>query len=206
MKLIGINGGTFDPVHNGHLRPALEVMHDLKLEEVQFIPCKKPVHKQDANASTDHRVAMLELAIQRQPKFHLNTYEIDKDGQSYTVETLEALKGKYQDDALVLMMGTDSFAKFHTWHRWQDILNLANIVIMHRPGESVPLDCTSGFIYKTHKVVEFTKQSGQMLDISVTQLDISSTEVRAALAEGRSVEYLLPPCVMEYISKQGLYR
>ncbi len=205
MKLIGINGGTFDPIHYGHLRPALEAMEQLGLKEVQFIPCKIPVHKHEANVSAEHRIEMIKLAIEGQVQFLLNSYEIEKSGDSYMVETLEALKSEYSEDTLILMMGTDSFVKFHTWHRWQDIIHLANIVIMHRPGENVPLDCTSGVIYQTHKVAKFTKQSGQMLDMAVTQLDISSTEIRATLVDGKSVEYLLPPRVLEYINKHGLY-
>jgi nicotinate-nucleotide adenylyltransferase len=206
VKLIGINGGTFDPIHNGHLRPALEAMQQLNLTEVQFIPCKAPVHKDAANASSQQRIDMVGLAIQSQPKFVLNTLEIDKDGPSFTVETLEILKQKYPDDALVLMMGTDNFVKFHTWHRWQDIIKLANIAILHRPGESVPLDCTSGTIYQSHKVTEFTQPAGQMLDIEVTQLDISSTRIRNLLEQGKSVEYLIRPCVLEYINNHKLYQ
>lgn len=205
MKLIGINGGTFDPIHFGHLRPALEAMQKLSLSEVQFIPCKQPVHKAEAFVTAQQRMDMIEMAIARQPKFHLNSLEVDKVGDSYSVETLEVLKQKYPDDALVLLMGTDSFAQFHTWHRWQDIINLTNIAILHRPRETVPLACTSGRIYQTHKVVEFTKTFGQMLDLAVTQLDISSTDIREHLAKGLSVEYLLQPCVLEYINEHNLY-
>lgn len=206
MKLIGINGGTFDPIHYGHLRPALEVMQKLKLNEVQFIPCYQPVHKDQPSVSAQQRCDMIAMAIKPQPKFKLNTIEIDKGGPSYSVETLEILKAQYPQDALVLMMGTDAFAKFHSWHRWQDIIELANIVIMHRPGEAVPLDCTSGRIYQKYKVNEFTQASQQMMDLEVTQLDISSTQIRSLVAQGFSAEYLLLPCVMEYINNHGLYQ
>jgi len=206
VEFIGINGGTFDPIHYGHLRPALEVMQKLELKEVQFIPCYQPVHKDAPNVSAEQRCEMIRLAIAHQPKFKLNTIEIEKGGPSYTVETLELLKQQYPDQGLVLMMGTDAFAKFHTWHRWQDIIQLANIVIMHRPGEEVPLDCTSGGIYQKYKTDAFTALNGQMMDLPVTQLDISSTAIRELIKQGKSAEYLLLPCVMEYIKKQGLYQ
>lgn len=206
MKFIGINGGTFDPIHFGHLRPALEVMQQLNLQQVHFIPCYQPVHKGSPQVSVEQRCAMIEMAIRNQPKFVLNDVEINKGGSSYTVETLEILKQQFPYDSLVLMMGTDAFAKFHTWHRWQDIIQLANIVIMHRPGEPVPLDCTSGLIYQKHQVTKFTQAHGQMLDLDVIQLDISSTYIREQISNGKSAEYLLQPCVMEYIKEQGLYQ
>jgi len=206
MKYIGINGGTFDPVHYGHLRPALEVMQALNLDQVQFIPCYQPVHKGKPNVSAFHRSEMIGLAIANQPKFALNTIEIDKGGPSYTVETLTLLKQEFSEDSLVLMMGTDAFAKFHTWHQWQRILQLANIVIMHRPGEPVPHLGTAGEIFQQHHVAEFDLANGQIMDREVTQLDISSTMVREHLKLEHSAEYLLPYCVVQYIDNHGLYQ
>lgn len=164
------------------------------------------MHKATPNVSAEQRCDMIELAIKHQPKFVLNKIEINKGGPSYTVETLEILKQQHLDDSLVLMMGTDAFAKFHSWHRWQDIIKLANIVIMHRPGEPVPMECTSGQIYSKHQVNAFTQPAGQMLDLEVTQLDISSTKIRNQIANGQGAEYLLLPCVMEYIKEQALYQ
>lgn len=206
MKLIGINGGTFDPIHYGHLRPALEVMQQLNLAQVQFVPCHQPVHKASPTVTAEQRCEMIELAIKHQPKFVLNKIEINKGGPSFMVETLSLLKPQHANDSLVLMMGTDAFAQFHRWHCWQDIIKLANIVIMHRPGEPVPLECTSGQIYSEHRVDVFTRPYGQMLDIEVTQLDISSTKIRQQIANGQGAEYLLLPCVMEYIKEQALYQ
>jgi nicotinate-nucleotide adenylyltransferase len=206
MKLIGINGGTFDPVHYGHLRPALEVMQHLGLEQVRFVPCFRPVHKGEPNVSAQQRSEMIRLAINKQPKFALDTIEMDKGGPSYMVDTLRILKQDFADSALILMMGTDAFAKFDSWHKWQDILDLANILVMHRPGEPVPQNGKSGEIYKKYHVNAFTQIHGQIKDMAVTQLDISSTRVRKYLQAGLSAEYLVPPCVMEYINKHGLYQ
>lgn len=206
MKFIGINGGTFDPVHYGHLRPALEVMQCLGFEQVRFVPCFRPVHKNAPNVSAQQRSDMIRLAIQKQPKFVLDTIEMDKGGPSYSADTLAILKQKFTDTSLVLMMGTDAFAKFHTWYKWQDILKLGNIVVMHRPGEPVPESGQSGEIYKHYHVSSFTQEAGQIMDVDVTQLDISSTLVRNHLLDGLSAEYLVPPCVMEYINEHGLYQ
>ncbi|WP_199774084.1 nicotinate-nucleotide adenylyltransferase [Thiomicrorhabdus sp. Milos-T2] len=206
MKLIGINGGTFDPVHYGHLRPALEVMQKLGLEQVRFVPCYQPVHKNQPQVSAEQRSDMIRLAIQNQPQFVLDTIEMDKGGPSYMVETLALLKEQYPDNGLVLMMGTDAFAKFDSWYEWQNILELANILVMHRPGDSVPQKGNGGEIYRQYFVDEFSEMFGQIRDMSVTQLDISSTLVRESLQAGMSAEYLLPPCVMQYINKHGLYQ
>lgn len=206
MKFIGINGGTFDPVHYGHLRPALEVMQRLGLEQVRFVPCFRPVHKNTPDVSAVQRSDMIKLAIKTQPNFVLDTIEMDKGGPSYSADTLAILKKQFKDASLVLMMGTDAFAKFHTWYKWQKILQLANIVIMHRPGDPVPQSGESGKIYNQHHVVSFTKEAGQIMEMDVTQLDISSTLVRNHMLAGQSAEYLLPPCVMKYIKEHGLYK
>ena len=206
MKFIGINGGTFDPVHYGHLRPALEVMQRLGLEQVRFVPCFRPVHKNTPNVSAVQRSDMIKLAIKSQPNFILDTIEMDKGGPSYTADTLELLKQQYKGFSLVLMMGTDAFAKFHTWYKWQQILQLANIVVMHRPGEPVPESGESGEIYKNNYVTAFTAEAGQIMEMDVTQLDISSTLVRNHMLAGQSAEYLLPSGVMKYIKEHGLYK
>jgi len=205
MKLIGINGGTFDPIHNGHLRAALEVQIKLGLEEVRFIPCYQPVHRDCPMAFAEQRCEMVELAIQDQPKFILDRTEIERAGPSYMVDTLATLKQKVES-GLVLMMGTDAFSRFHSWHNWQEILRLANIVVMHRPGDGLPLHCESGQILRAHHVAEFTQPSEQIMDVLITQLDVSSTAVRSHLQHDMPVDYLLPPQVIEYIKMHQLYQ
>lgn len=206
MNFIGINGGTFDPIHYGHLRPALEVQQQLGLQQVLFVPCYQPVHRDQPHATAQQRCELIELAIAQQPTFHLETFEIDQGGASYMVQTLAALKQRFNQDSLVLMMGTDAFAQFHTWHDWAEILNLANIAVMHRPGEPVPLNCESGVIYQTHYATELTEASGQIVEVAVTQLDISSTLIKAHIHRGEGADYLLPPSVANLIEQQGLYK
>ena len=206
MKRIGINGGTFDPIHYGHLRPALEVQQQLGLDQVLFVPCYQPVHRALPQVSAEQRCAMIELAIENQPSFTLEKIEIERGGPSYMVDTLASLKQRMPDACLVLMMGTDAFAKFHRWENWQGILQLANLVIMHRPGEVMPTEGEVGKIYQAHQASRLTEMSGQIVDVAVTQLDISSTMVREQIKDRKSADYLLPPCVMAFIQKHGLYQ
>ncbi|WP_373019507.1 nicotinate-nucleotide adenylyltransferase [Thiomicrorhabdus sp.] len=207
MRLIGINGGTFDPIHFGHLRPALEVQQKLGLEQVRFVPCYQPVHRGKPSVSAEQRCAMIELAIKGQPKFCLDTVEIDRGGPSYMVDTLVALKQSLGvDAALVLIMGTDAFANFHTWHNWREILQLSNIAVTHRPGEALPLYCEAGQILRAHHVKTFSQPCEQIVDVQVTQLDLSATALRNYLQQGQSVDYLMPPAVIDYIQQHHLYR
>ena len=206
MRFIGINGGTFDPIHFGHLRAALEVQQKLNLEQVRFVPCYQPVHRDSPTVSSEQRAAMIELAIQGQTKFCLDRIELQRGGPSYMVDTLETLKQKYNDVGLVLMMGTDAFSRFHTWHNWQQILKLANIAVMHRPGDGLTLYSESGQILSAHQVAKFSQPSAQIMEVAITQLDVSSTAVRSHLQHDMPVDYLLPPQVIDYIKTHQLYQ
>lgn len=214
MRLIGLNGGTFDPIHYGHLRPALEAKQRLGLSQVRFIPCYQPVHKGQPQVSAAQRCDMIELAIETQEGFLLDRIEIDKGGPSYMVQTLELLKPDFAEDSLVLMMGTDAFAKFCSWHQWSRILELANIVIFHRPGQDVVKEAVlqghqapsaEEQLWLERKVKKFSLPAGQMVELAVTQLDISSTQIRQHLANGLSADYLTPYGVVKYIEKHRLY-
>ncbi len=205
MKLIGVNGGTFDPIHYGHLQPALEVQQQLRLQQVLFVPCYQPVHRNMPEVTAEWRCKMIQAAIAEQPLFALETFEIEQKGPSYMVQTLAALKQRMPQEGLVLMMGADAFAKFHTWHDWMGILTLANIAVMHRPGEPVPIKSESGGIYRAHYVEQFTELNGQIVEVAVTQLDISSTLIKTRLKQGKAVDYLLPSAVLKLIKQHQLY-
>jgi nicotinate-nucleotide adenylyltransferase len=204
-RLIGINGGTFDPIHFGHLRSALEVLMHLNLDEVKFIPSFQPVHKDCPEVSAVHRCEMVRLAIKRQPKFVLDTIEADREGESYMVATLADLKKNNSDTILVLMMGTDAFAKFNAWHKWQEILQLANIVIMRRPGCMSDYGNNVAEILDKYRAEKLTQQAGQIIELSVTQLDLSATALRGFLQNNQAVDYLMPASVVEYIKNNNLY-
>lgn len=206
MQFIGIKGGTFNPIHYGHLRAALEVQRKLNLQEVRFIPCYQPVHRDWPSVSAQQRCEMVELAIQDQPTFKLDKIEIERGGPSYMVDTLVTLKSAVEGVGLVLMMGTDAFSRFHTWHHWQQILKLANIAVMHRPGEAQTVINESTQILAAHQVSEFTQVTGQIIELEITQLDVSSTAIRSHLHNDIPVDYLLPPQVINYIETHQLYR
>ena len=206
MHLVGINGGTFDPIHFGHLRAALEVEYKLGLNEVRFIPCYQPVHKNRAMVSAEQRCQMVALAIEDQASFTLDKIEVERGGPSYMVDTLTHFKQQQPKATLVLMMGTDAFSRFHTWRNWQKILTLANIAVMHRPGEHLVNDSQPSKLLKAHQVSTFTQSSNQIAEVLITQLDLSSTAVRSHLQHNRPVDYLLPPQVINYIKTHRLYQ
>ncbi len=202
-------GGTFDPVHYGHLRSALELKQALGASEIRFIPCGQPVHKDVAVASGQQRLDMLALAIDSLPGFRVDDYEICQATASYTVETLNALRKELGSDvSLVWAMGTDAFKSFTQWHQWQEILALAHLAVIARPGEpdtvlSAPL---------TDLVADYSKASdlqcsiaGKICFLHLTPLSISSTQIRNSIKLGHSVNFLLPDKVLSYINQHRLY-
>ncbi|MBN2646345.1 MAG: nicotinate-nucleotide adenylyltransferase [Thiotrichales bacterium] len=204
--MIGIYGGTFDPIHHGHLRAALEIAQQLDLQQVRFIPCAQPVHRAAPNVSAQQRCAMLELAIADQPKFVLDRIEIERDGPSYMVTTLQSLAEVFAEPGMVLLLGTDAFAQFCRWHEWRKILQLANLAVMHRPGEGLNFIGEEAALFAQCRVARFTQRSGQILDVAITQLDIRSTRIRQQIQHGIHPDYLTPPAVVQFIQQQGLYQ
>lgn len=208
--MIGIFGGTFDPVHFGHLRPVLEVQQSLALEETRLIPCGTPPHRSLPYARAQDRLAMLRLAVEGQAGFKVDDRELRRGGPSYMVDTLESLKQETQQP-LCLILGMDAFAELPAWHRWQSVLSLANIVVMQRPG------MTPEHLYQKDALREVLQQGlveasqlqehsrGAICFQSVTALDISATLIRQAMQRGESVRYLLPQAVYEYMQQRNLY-
>ncbi len=205
-SLIGINGGTFDPIHFGHLRPALEVQKALGLQEIHFVPCFQPVHRVQPEVSSYQRCEMIELAIQSQPSFKLDKVEIEQGGPSYMVNTLKILSKRYFDKGLVLIMGTDAFTEFTSWHQWEEILELANLAITHRPGEPIPQEGEIGQVFRQRWVATLSAKKGQIVDVPITQLDLSATALRSYLKQGDCIDFLMPEKVVEYIKKYQLYQ
>lgn len=206
---IGIFGGTFDPVHFGHLRSALELLEQLPLAEIRFIPCRQPPHRRTPLATPAQRLALLQLAIAGELKFSVDKRELTRAGPSYTVDTLASIRAEEGDRPLCLILGTDSFRGLSSWHRWTELIELAHLLIMKRPGESLPGDGPPGQLLaarSVHSPACLEQQpAGLLLSLEVTQLDISATRIRAAIEAGRSVRYLLPDTVWESIQKQYLY-
>ncbi len=183
--MIGIVGGTFDPVHYGHLKPAEAVMHALSLAQMRFIPNRNPPHRAQPWLSIEQRLTLLELALQDYPAFTLDLREIERDGLSYMVDTMGSLKQSFPGEALCLILGQDAFNGFEHWYRWQDILQYCHLVVTPRPGVSVSGQnvCDELKSRFTSEAQDLRLQkSGRILLQSVPQLDISSTVIRQRLS------------------------
>ncbi len=204
--MIGIFGGTFDPIHYGHLRSALEVQAVFGLTEVRFIPSATPPHRHQPNANADMRRQMVELAIQNQPSFICDTRELDRQGFSYMVDTLASLRQDFPDQSLLLFIGMDAFNQLTTWHQWQRLFDFAHIVVMTRPSFTLQkLDDFFTARYTDDKAQLTNTLSGKLYFQAVTQLDISATAIRNCIAQQQSPKYLLPDAVLDYITHQHLY-
>ncbi|HED17629.1 MAG TPA: nicotinate-nucleotide adenylyltransferase [Gammaproteobacteria bacterium] len=216
--MIGLFGGTFDPVHYGHLRPALEIYSALKLDEMRFIPAAQPPHRQTPQASASQRRDMLELALADQPGFVLDDRELRRAGPSYMIDTLISLRADLGPARpMCLVLGLDAFAGLESWHRWQELLDLAHIVIAQRPALDQGLAETQielseklqGLLseHLTEQPDQLEAQpSGSLYRLTVTQLAISASMIRTACEKGKSCRYLLPEAVYQYIQRTGLYQ
>jgi len=209
VKKIGMFGGTFNPVHYGHLRVALECKQALQLDEMRLMICSQPPHRELPDVTDTQRKAMLELAIDGSPEFIIDSRELDRQGPSYSVDTLQSLRAEYPEAALFMVIGSDSFQSLNTWHRWQEILELANIVIAKRPDNIQDENSPMGIRLKQHflhvsKIDEFPL-AGAIISVPVTQLEISATQIRQLIMKGYSCQYLLPDKVINYIKSNSLY-
>ncbi|MEJ2273028.1 MAG: nicotinate-nucleotide adenylyltransferase [Woeseiaceae bacterium] len=209
MRPVGIFGGTFDPIHYGHLRSAFELLQALELGEVRFVPCGDPPHRGITYADSDQRYRLVQLAIAGQEGFVADDRELRRGGRSYTVDTLEDLRKEFSDRPLGLIIGMDAFLGLTSWHRWEDILKYAHIVVAHRPGWKAPDMGVLGDLVAecgTHRVTDLHAESHGRIHIhAVTQLEIASTEIRALVAAGRDPRFLMPDAVRNEIRNMGLY-
>lgn len=204
--MIGVYGGTFNPVHYGHLRTAMEVCEYFALDCLRLIPCRLPPHRQHPEVSAELRLRMLEIAVADTPEFVVDRRELDRDGPSYMVDTLHSLRADFADLPLVLFLGADAFAGLERWHRWQDLFEYAHLVVMTRPGYGMP--ALADFFQRrlTRDRVELRVQpAGLLLFQPVTALAISATEIRGLVAAGRNPKFLLPDSVIAFIRQHRLY-
>jgi nicotinate-nucleotide adenylyltransferase len=208
--MIGIVGGTFDPIHFGHLRPALEIYQDLGLDELRWIPSGQPPHRDAPSVSTEHRLNMLHLALQGMQQSVIDEREIQRQGPSYMVDTLSSLRADYTDKGLALILGMDAFNGLSTWHRWQELFELAHIIVCSRPGAELSVSGQLKDVVADRQVMTFSKMKqcthGMIYIHAVTRLSISATRIRRICQQGKSPRFLLPDKVCDYIEKNGLYR
>lgn len=214
----GIFGGTFNPIHYGHLRSAEEAREALGLDRVVFIPCLLPPHKGHKDiAPSSQRLEMLQMAIAEKAAFELSSIEVDREGPSYSVETFRELRKIYgEDESLYFIIGADSFVEISSWKSYEDLFPLTNFIIVTRPGYMeelehknplglLPVAIQSRFCYDSKEKILHHDSGMDIHFLETTGFDIASTMVRRCAAEGKSITYLLPPEVERYIEEKKLY-
>lgn len=214
MSLIGILGGTFDPIHFGHLRLAEELSQQLDLAEVRFIPSGRPWHRDAPGATPEQRLEMARLAIAGNPRFRLDEREASSGAPGYTVDTLTSLRRELGEaQPLCLLLGADAFLGLASWHRWRELFELAHLAVAQRPGFSLLAEhMESALRGETERRMSSGPQAlqaaacGKVLACPITPLDISATHIRSAVKAGQSPRYLLPDAVVDYIQTHHLYR
>ena len=212
---IGILGGTFDPIHYGHLRLGQQVGEALKLSEVRFVPSGTPPHRAAPRLPPGERLAMVKLAVRDNCLFNVDEREILRSGPAYTVDTLAELREELgRERSLCLLVGADAFLELATWHRWRELFELAHIVVAHRPGFPVEnwqarMPEALAREYRARSLGEplavHLAPAGGIAVVAMTLLDISATAIRELIRSGRSPRYLLPDVVLDYIQSRRLY-
>jgi len=212
LTRIGVMGGMFDPVHSGHLQAALTALRLLELDQLRLVPCHVPNHRGPAKASSTERLEMLQLAVAGEPRLLVDPREMERDGVSYTVDTLTSLRNDFPGATLVLVLGWDAFAGLPSWHRWRELLTLAHMLVISRPAAAPEQPLLEGLAQTLRRCQVasaeelFRQPAGAILVTEELQLDISSTQVRDLLHAGSDADMLLPTAVEQYIDRHGLYR
>lgn len=208
-KRIGILGGTFDPVHIGHLRGALEVAEQFALDELRLIPSARPPHRGTPQVPAEDRLAMVRGAVAGVPPLTVDDRELRRDRPSYTIDTLESLRRELApDDQLFLVLGWDAFCGLPTWHRWEELLDHCHILVLQRPdiGSEPPESLRNLLAARSvGNPQALCGPGGNIAFVWQTPLEVSATQIRERLASGRSVRFLVPDAVLAYIHAHGLY-
>jgi nicotinate-nucleotide adenylyltransferase len=210
---IGIFGGTFNPIHLGHLRSAEEVREQQRLQRVLFVPSATPPHKGERGlASATDRLAMVRAAVAGNPHFRVSSIELQRSGRSYSVDTLRALHRRMPESAFFFILGADAFRDIATWHEYRSLFELCNLVVTSRPpdddarlAEVLPVAVRREFCYRRRLRALEHRTGNRIFFQRISHLDISSSAIRTRLRAGASVRYLIPPAVERYILRHGLY-
>ena len=207
--MIGVFGGTFDPIHFGHLRPAWELAETLSLSEVRFVPARIPPHRTQPVASPKQRLQMVRAALEGVAGFRVDERELGREGPSYMVDTLASLQADLPGERLCLMLGMDAFLGLPSWHQWERLPAMAHLVVAHRPGWTPPTEgplaaLVAGRRAETARDLAL-QTAGLVMLQPVSQLEISSTGIRALIGSGRSPRFLMPEAVVQWIAAEGLY-
>lgn len=209
-RAIGILGGTFDPVHFGHLRTALEVLAGCRLAAVHLMPCGMPPHRDTPVASTELRLRMLRAAVASEPRLIIDERELRRPGPSYMVDSLAQFRDEDRERPLCLVLGADAFLGLPSWHRWRDILGLAHIVVVQRPGWDLRAAGELGELLAARRADDpaalHHATDGLIRVQAVTALDIASSQIRALVVQGGDPRFLVPDPVRDLILATGCYR
>jgi nicotinate-nucleotide adenylyltransferase len=209
MSPVGIFGGTFDPIHFGHLRTAFELLHALRLAEVRLVPAGSPPHRGVPLCDARHRLDMVRAAVADQPGLVVDDREVRREGPSYTVLTLRELRDEAPGRPICLLLGMDAFLGLPQWHEWRSVFDLAHVVVAHRPGWIAPVAGRLGELLAergTQRVEDLHESvAGRIHVRPVTQLEISSTDLRDLIVAGQDPRYLLPDAVRALIRDTGCY-
>ncbi len=209
--LVGLLGGTFDPIHVGHLSLAKELLTEINFSSIQLIPCHIPVHRDTPSASSQDRLNMIKLAIKNEKTLVANEIELESTTPSYTIKTLELLHNNFPDTSFCFIMGADAFATLNTWRDWKELTNYCHIIIIHRAGFTLNIPPEVDTFYNKHRTNNKSdlsrQQHGLIYFSSITPPEINATNIRAALksANKKYLSLALPKAVLKYINKNNLY-
>ena len=206
-KLIGVFGGTFDPVHNGHTKIIQNLLELIPLDEIKVIPNGQPPHRTSVCSNND-RLEMVNLAFKGINQISVDEREIQREGPSYAIHTAEEILEEYHQDNIIWIMGSDAFSEIDTWFEWEDFLNIINILVMARPGYEIDSTSMAGTLIlerQTSNIDDLSHGAGKILIVDIDPINISSTQVRSNLAAGETVNELILKDVSEYIDSGKLY-
>ncbi|AOE50786.1 nicotinate-nucleotide adenylyltransferase [Kangiella sediminilitoris] len=208
-KMDIILGGTFDPVHFGHLRMTQEMLNRFPDANVSLMPAAYPPHRPEPGATPRQRIEMLERVLKQYPELKVDSRELSRPEPSYSVVTLKEIRREVGNDCLVFLMGADAFAKIDEWYQWQELIELTNILVVGRPSSEIPTAGTVATFYRQHAlndVMQLPSYShGKVGFCQMPQLDISSSYIREQINQGFSPRFLLPDDILDYMYQHGLY-
>ncbi|GAA4361613.1 nicotinate-nucleotide adenylyltransferase [Kangiella marina] len=204
-----ILGGTFDPVHFGHLRMTQEMLNRFPTAKVSLMPAAYPPHRPQPGATPQQRIEMLQLVLGKYPQLSVDTRELERDEPSYSVVTLRNIRQEVGDACLVFLMGTDAFEKLNEWYEWKALMKLTNILVVGRPSSQLPTTGEVADFYHEHSIESLDElpqhRFGKVGFCQMPQLDISSTYIREQINQGFSPRFLLPDGILDYMNQHGLY-
>lgn len=218
MKHIGLFGGTFNPIHFGHLRPAQEVLERFALDKIVFIPSALPPHKHTTYLTdAKYRLEMIRLAIQDCPHFEASDVEVQRCGHSYTIDTIRYFTSILSDSKLYFIIGTDAFWDIDSWKSYQELFSLISFIVMSRPGSSDNIDgkalqdylkkrVSEGYFFSEPESACIHPEKQAVFGTSVSFMDISSTMIRSLISQNKSIRFLMPDSVQKFIELKGLFK